>query len=844
MPATSQPSDTPSGTAPTTRAQRHKGNRIPRLRMRTQLLLPVTAALTGLLILALIQFLGAWADYNESSDAEKVSDMAHTLVDLVDSGQSEVGWALEAGHITLDDMDRLRKETDELSAEFRSQADPLVELYPELDDSVSTVSANLDQLSWARDILDDVFAGNTSTDETVAQEAYAVYRDSGNSLVELGFELTTLIDDSEVTAQLDALAAALQAGRYGAELQFRIMTDIEVSDDSGLVNRNRLAEAALLAGSYDEQINQFHTKASPSTREAYDEFREREGPTTAREALAVYLQGSVPQISSQDWMIAQAETVSGLHEVQTQNAEELSELVDDKKVSATTSLLTTVGVLTLLSFFAVATAISLARRISDRIDTVRENTLSAAYDELPKTVASVAGATSPKQVDELLERAKNRHSEIAGDSGRDELSSLAAAFSTAHYQALRQSANQALLRLDVQAMMRTLARRGHTLIRRQQDMLEESVDKHDDSEIPQQWKSLYHLASRMRRNEENLLFLAGGDPARRYGNPTDFGTVIGDGAAEIESAHRIHIDNSVTASLTPEAASDVVRILSEILDNAASFSPPKTPVQVVTRRSGSDLVLSVADQGIGLQPSDVEAINQRLSEPTQLTSELTATMGLLVVGRLAAQHDIQVRLHSTFGKGTLAVVTLPAHTLIDTTDHTGAMQQHPPARLALAAHAANVPMAGTGRDPEVPTAIDPIVPDQRSRGGQPASRPAAAQLPPASGPGGRINGVEQPQVATTSETPSKINVTFKSVNMTLQQEAQQPQGPDNLPRRDPGSRLVPGSIPDNAVPPRSNGGGANDSSAAPLDPNEIRSRLSGFASGIAAADDELGHDTQ
>ncbi|MFC4334832.1 ATP-binding protein [Salininema proteolyticum] len=829
MPATSKPRSgrTSEKAAPQAlrSASRRRRRRVPQLRIRTQLLLPVVAALTGMLVLALLQFLNSWEDYRESSEAEDITRLTETLVHLVDSGQSEVGWAIATGEASLDDMDSLRLRTDDLHEEFRTRVQPVLERHPSLEDDADLVLDSLNELSWAREALDKYFNGAASAQDPATLQAYEVYRRSGDSIVEMVFSLTPIVEEPEVSGKLDALAASLRAGRLAAELQYRVLNDISSAASTGVVPSERLADAARQAGAYEEQVKEFLATAGGDTAAAFKEMRESDGPKKAEEALEVYLSGVVPKIDPQEWITAQAKTVQGLNKVQLIAAGDVNDTVDGKKVAATTSLLTTIGLLTLLSFIAVGTAISLARRISDRIDTVRENTLSAAYDELPKTVAAVTGARSAPEVDRLLEQAKDSHASIVGDTdGRDELSSLAAAFNTAHYQALRQSANQALLRLDVQAMMRTLARRGHTLIRKQQDVMEDYAGGLDSS-VPPQWRTLYHLATRMRRNEENLLFLAGGEPAKRYGHPTDFGMVISDGASEIEASHRIRIDNSVTACLTPDAASDVARILAEILDNAANFSPPNTPVQVATRRNGSDLILSVQDQGIGLQPRDVEQINQRLSEPTQLTSELTATMGLLVVGRLAHQHGIQVRLHSTFGKGTLAVVTLPATAQVDVTDHQGQIAAHTPARLALAAHAANVPMAGTGHEPDVPSAIEPIVPDQLRSGSLP---------PRSSEPAADPSGASAESAAPSPEETSKISMTFRSVNMTLQQPSAG--ASDGLPRRSPGSRLIPGSIPEDG-PARPRRSVQDDSSP---DPNEVRSRLSGLASGIAAAEGEYG----
>ncbi|WP_026930906.1 sensor histidine kinase [Glycomyces tenuis] len=322
----------------------------------------------------------------------------------------------------------------------------------------------------------------------------------------------------------------------------------------------------------------------------------------------------------------------------------------------------------------------------------------------------------------------------------------------------------------------------------------------------------------MRRNEENLLLLAGGDPQRRYNHPADIETIIRDAVSEIEGAGRVVVENQVSARLETRPAGDVVRILAELLDNAASYSPPTQQVRVTSRRSGSEIVISIADDGIGLNPEQMSAINRRLAEPTQLNSELTATMGLLVVGRLAAEHAISVQLHSTMGKGTLALVRIPASAHAELT--AGLLPTAPgtsSARLALSAHAANLPMTGTGSDAAAEGAAEPIVPRPLKAGVTPEPRPVAGQT---RGPsGGAPNG----SAVTAGPAAEPVDVTFRKVNRALE-SAGGPNGTE-LPRRAPGTRLLPGAVP----------GAGPSSGGVDLDPAEIRDRLTGFASGIAAA---------
>jgi signal transduction histidine kinase len=629
-------------------------------------MLPIAAALVGMLVLGLFQTVQVWRAYQDATDAEVLSELASSAVELLNGGQVEAGTAVQGalfGGLEDGVLEERRAATDTARADFDRASARALERFPSLTSAIGRVHEAIEGMDDARRELDYMLGGNgpTMADQTVL-DAFNVYRDVGDNLVRLGNRLPVLVDDSDVSSQIYSVTAALQAGRIAAELRFRLEGDLVMAQMSGavVVERGRLSEAAYLVGAYDRQLEAFAANATDQALESYARHMETDEVKLAREAIGVYLTGEVPTIAIPEWSAAQGATVAALHTVQREAARTLNGDVQALRDASTRTFLTTLALLLVLSLTAIVSAAMLARRISRRVDNVREATLTAAYDTLPKTVAAVSQAGNPDEVDRLLTSAK-RQTLLAVDSRyADELDSLAEAFAAAHHQALRQTANQALLRLDVEAMMKTLARRGQSLIRRQQEVMESLADTSQRHEIPEEWRSVYHLLSRMRRNEENLLLLAGGDPARRYQRPASVETIIRDAVSEIEDAGRVVVEGQAAAYLQTKPAGDVARILAELLDNAAQYSPPNQSVRVATRRNGPEIVISIADDGIGLNPGQQEQINRRLSEPTQLNSELTATMGLLVVSRLAAEHNIGVQLHSTQNKGTLALVRLPA----------------------------------------------------------------------------------------------------------------------------------------------------------------------------------------
>ncbi|WP_344491592.1 sensor histidine kinase [Glycomyces endophyticus] len=780
-------------------------------------MLPIAAALMGMLVLGLFQTVSVWDEYQNATDAEVLAGLSADLNDALEAHRLEAGPLVQSvinGGGGAFDSAVARRETDWAFDRLEESTPSVTARFPDLEDDLESLFAKADDLETARTAFDRLAAGDASFEDDDVADAYLIYRDVANKIVAIAAILPRLVDDAEVAAHLDSLAALMQASRIAAEIQFAVSTDLVIlkEADAVVVGRAELSEAAYLSGNFDRQIAEFQANASSDTSSVYKAAMDSDAVGLAQLSFGIYARGNVPTISPKEFSDSQGAIVAALDTTQQSVLDAMQDDVEAIRDASSRTLLTTFALVIVLALTSIISAAMLARRISLRVDGVREATLTAAYDTLPKTVAAVSQAANADEVDRLLQTAKRQTVQTSDSRYSDELDSLAEAFSAAHHQALRQTANQALLRIDVEAMMKTLARRGQSLIRRQQQVMESLVDQAPDHAVPDEWRSVYHLLARMRRNEENLLLLAGGDPQRRYNHPANLDTILRDAVAEIEDAGRVLVENQVSVRLETKPAGDLVRILAELLDNAAAYSPPTQSVRVTSRRSGSEIVISIADDGIGLAPEPMAAINRRLAEPTQLNSELTATMGLLVVGRLAAEHSVSVQLHSTMGKGTLALVRIPASAHAEdpvglSPDLTGSA-----ARLALSARAANLPVTGTGAETAAPSAVEPIVPRPRKAGPAPEPRPVA---------GGTLNG-GKPVQAPAGPAPETLDVTFRKVNRALENSGRT--NGAELPRRAPGSRLLPGS-----VPTARQGGGAD------LDPAEIRDRLAGFASGIAAA---------
>ncbi|MEX3205352.1 nitrate- and nitrite sensing domain-containing protein [Streptomyces acidiscabies] len=244
----------------------------------------------------------------------------------------------------------------------------------------------------------------------------------------------------------------------------------------------------------------------------------------------------------------------------------------------------------------------------------------------------------------------------------DEIGEVARAFDHVHSEAARLAAVQARLRGQVNAIFTNLSRRNQSLIERQLALIGELEDHETD---PQQLENLFrldHLATRVRRNGENLLVLGGERPGQLWDRPLPLVDVVRAASSEVESYERIELAGVPDVGIGGPAVTDLVHLLAELLENATSFSSAKAPVRVLaTRLPDGGVMVEIHDQGIGLRPEDFATINRKLADPPAADETASQHMGLFVVSRLAHRHGIRVQLRPSAARsGATSLVMLPA----------------------------------------------------------------------------------------------------------------------------------------------------------------------------------------
>ncbi|WP_239677656.1 sensor histidine kinase [Natronosporangium hydrolyticum] len=321
------------------------------------------------------------------------------------------------------------------------------------------------------------------------------------------------------------------------------------------------------------------------------------------------------------------------------------------------------GALLAMLLIAILLAWLVARSMARSLRDLRQGALAVAQHGLPQAVAQLrdpqlASQYSPAQVAGQL-------AEPLPVRSRDEFGQVAEAFNAVHLEAVRTAAEQAQLRSSVSTMFVNLARRSQILVDRLINHLDRLERGEQDPDRLAELFQLDHLATRMRRNDENLLVLAGADSTRVQREPASLIDVLR--AAQSEVEHYTRVDFGIVdrdLEIAPHAVNDLVHLVAELLDNATAFSPPESLVMVEARRVGDRAVLYVEDHGLGMSSDQLTEINDRLAKPPMVDVAVSRMMGLVVVGRLAARHEVTVELRHASERGVIAEVSLPPSVLV------------------------------------------------------------------------------------------------------------------------------------------------------------------------------------
>lgn len=312
-----------------------------------------------------------------------------------------------------------------------------------------------------------------------------------------------------------------------------------------------------------------------------------------------------------------------------------------------------IGLAVLLFVVAVGSVVGaflMGRSLAARIDQVSTVARRVASEDLANLIDALRGP------DADIEDMEPLHLET---DAQDEVGDLARSFEELHQSLVDVAARQMeALRGGVSKIFVTLARRNTSLVDRQLALLDELESREEDPVILGGYYKVDHFATRMRRNAESLLVLAGAEPPRVWAKSMDMSDVVRAAVSEVDDYQRVELLALEPAMLSGGAVADVAHLFAELLDNATQFSPPSETVRVTGLFDMDGYQLSVTDRGVGLSNARIAELNGVLESPPALGLAIEPTLGIYVVARLAARHGIKVDLMPAV-PGVTVKVTIP-----------------------------------------------------------------------------------------------------------------------------------------------------------------------------------------
>lgn len=407
-------------------------------------------------------------------------------------------------------------------------------------------------------------------------------------------------------------------------------------------------------------------------------------------------------LSAEEWDTSSTYTINLVRKIQDALLVELQERADALAADARRSAGTDAGVVLGALLFAAILAVVITRSLLRPLRTLRSSALDVAENKLPAAVDDILTEEHPTP-----EHIYTRAIERVPVYTRDELGEVARAFDAVHGEAVRLAGEQAMLRENVNSMFVNLSRRSQDLVERQLTVLDRMEEHEQDPDILDGLYELDHLATRMRRNSENLLVLSGEDAVRPLPGSVPASEVIGAALSEVEHYRRISVEASPELSVRGDAAADLIHVIAELFENATAYSPESERVTVVSSVTKErQWRIEITDRGAGMPGTEIRRANARLADPPDVDVEVSRRMGLYVVGRLSARHGIRVRLAAAEPRGLTATVLVPA----------GLVEYNTPEPIELPAPSASkeqfVPSAPEVEPTDLPEA--PYVPDTGS----------------------------------------------------------------------------------------------------------------------------------
>ena len=155
------------------------------------------------------------------------------------------------------------------------------------------------------------------------------------------------------------------------------------------------------------------------------------------------------------------------------------------------------------------------------------------------------------------------------------------------------------------------------------------------------------------------------DPTRE---PVDLAVVVAEAAVRVDGSerHRVNLDLGTGPAPVLGDRGQLLRVFSNIIDNAVKYSPEGGEIGIRLRRPGRQVAVDISDQGVGIAPSDMGRLFTRFGRiVTTATEGIGGTgLGLYLCRELVRRLGGDVTATSVEGQGSTFTVRLPGKTRV------------------------------------------------------------------------------------------------------------------------------------------------------------------------------------
>jgi CHASE3 domain sensor protein len=590
-----------------------------RLRLSAKLALAIIPiGLVALLAAGFIAFtfLGNSREQNETAHAATVAaDAIETLKAVWDEeGQARQVYLL-GNDDRVDDLASAIERTDSALQDLRDSTSELQGVTSDFFGEVAfSASADVRRVS---DTLNAMRSINSPD-----QDEIQGYHDVASAILAVLPKTSSIVSDRLQARELSTAYYLAEGGQVSL-IQEELIEQYRASVDPEATDLETSTERAGLQSTLEVLESEFGAWAL------------RANQTANQRSAAILRYTRLPAVNIDTFPLRRNEDILNTSENMAQGVADESQLnaADSQREAYLVA-----GVAAIVLLIALWGSYAVIRSVVRRVRGVTKAAVRVSEEDLPALVDALQNPS------EDIADLKPTRIEAAGS---DEVGDLAASFTTLHSTLIDVASQQMdILRKGVSEIFVTLARRNRSLVDRQLALLDELESREEDPETLGGYYSLDHLATRMRRNAESLLVLAGSEPTRIWSQPLEVSEIIRAALGEVDDYQRVDIMALEPALVSGRAVADVAHLMSELLDNGTQFSSPSDRVRVAGLYDPDGYMLTVSDSGIGMSKERIAEFNALLANPPVLGLALQPTLGMYVVARLAARHGVTAQLIS------------------------------------------------------------------------------------------------------------------------------------------------------------------------------------------------------